>query len=40
MDGDTVIGGPARIGGVIHIAALAGDNFFCDLFDGLHGLPL
>ena len=32
-DGDAVVGGPARIVGVVHKAALAGDDLFGNLAD-------
>ncbi len=33
VDGDTEIRGPARIGGVVHETALAGDDFLGKLLD-------
>ena len=37
MDGNTVIGRPARIVRIVDIATLAGDDFFCNGTNRQHG---
>ena len=40
-NGHAMVGGPARVGGVVHKTALAGDNFFGQVLNGGHApLPI